>query len=134
MKEQVENLRGRIIEYKENLEIIKNFENIVINNNIVEVFENYIKHSYIYDYMILIDEYLYLMEKKMECIEILEKFFCENVLKRDYIDMATMYLDITDEEYKLYKMSEEGKLVKLLEDEDLHSFEPRINKELINLI
>ena len=132
MKEKVESLQERIIRYKENLDIIKNFENTVINNNITGVFENYIKHAYIYDYIALIDEYLYLMEKKMEYIEILEKFFCENILKKDYIDLVTMYLDITDEEYRMYKMSQEWKLVKLLEDEDLQSFELKINQELLN--
>lgn len=132
MKEKVESLQERIIRYKENLDIIKNFENTVINNNITGVFENYIKHAYIYDYIALIDEYLYLMKKKMEYIEILEKFFCENILKKDYIDLVTMYLDITDEEYRMYKMSQEWKLVKLLEDEDLQSFEPKINQELLN--
>lgn len=134
MKEKVENLHGRIIRYKENLDRIKNFENTVINNNIGVVFENYIKYSYPYDYKNLMNEYLYLVEKKMEYIEILEKLFCEKVLKRDYVDIVTIYLDITDEEYKLYKMSQEGKLVKLLEDEDLQSFEPKINQKLLDLI
>lgn len=131
MKDKVKRLHNRILKYKNRLNNLKILECDILSDNTNKAIKEALKESYRIECKKLLEEYKYLTDKECDFIDTIEKDFCEKILKVKYEDSFTVYLDLSDEEYEIYENSKEGKLVELLKNEDLNSFKPEINKDLL---